>query len=166
MMRKLVAARRVGWLVTLPFSAALLLLAANPAAAAGPMIEASGTFVRTSFVQSNVRTVGGVTRFDFTQTDALSGTLSGTNVLQGSCVVPASGETVCHASETFTGTAAGQSGRLQQRDVTFRDPTTGASHAIFVVVGGTGGLANLHGSGTFQGIMGAGTYTAQVFFAP
>jgi hypothetical protein len=55
---------------------------------------------------------------------------------------------------------------LHQRDVIFRDPTTGASHGIFVIVSGTGGLANLHGSGTFQGIMGAGTYTAQVFFAP
>ena len=159
------AALSMGWLFTLPLSVALLLLVTSPAVAAGTRVTASGTFRQTSFVPSNVRSAGGVTLFDFTEHDTLSGTFSGTSVIRGSCVVRSSGSGVCHAVETFTGTVAGQPGTVQFQDVVSLSET-GGSQGTFVIVGGTGDLANLHGSGTFQGIMGAGTYTAQVLFAP
>ena len=161
------AARRARWLVALSLSLAVLLPAANPAAAAGPPFEASGSFVQTSFVQSNIRSADGVTLFDFTEHDSLSGTFSGTSVIQGSCVVPASGQGVCHAFETFTGTVAGESGTARFSDVIFLDVTTGALNGSFTVVGGTGGLASLHGHGTFQATAGVpGTYTGRLVFAP
>ena len=164
-MLQVLAARRVQWLVTLPLSVAILVLAASPVAAAGPRIAASGGVVQTSFVQSNVRSAGGVTLFDFTEHDSLSGTVSGTSVLQGSCVVRASGRGSCHAVETFTGTVAGQAGTAQFVDV-FSINSAGAFQGRFVVVGGTGHLANLHGHGTFRGTGTTGTYSGRLFFAP
>lgn len=158
-------ARRRRWLATLPLALAMLLLAASPVAAAGTLIPASGSFVEVSFVQSNVRGVGGITLFDFTATDTLSGTLSGTSVVQGSCVVRASSQGVCHALETFTGSVAGRSGTAIFRDVLFLDLATGASRGSFAVVGGTGNLATLRGYGTFEG-RGTGPYTGEVSVGP
>jgi hypothetical protein len=143
----------VGWLVSV-----------NPAAAAGPPTPATGSFVPTSFEQSNIRSADGVTLFDFTEHDTISGTFTGTGVFHGSCVVRASGHGVCKAFETFSGTVGGRTGTLQFRDVIFLDPS-GASHGTFTIVGG-GSLANVHGHGTFQRSGTTGTYTGRLVLAP
>src|SRR5919198_465983 len=148
--RRLLATPPARWLLAWAL-VVVGLLSATPTIAAGPPITASGSFVQTSFVQSNVRTVDGVTFFDFTERDTLSGTFSGTSVIRGSCVVRASGHGVCQALETFTGTVAGQTGTVQFHDVVALDLTTGTSQGSFTIVGGTGNLANLRGHGTFQG---------------
>ena len=156
-------ARLLGLL--LPF--AVLVFGALPAAAAGPPIAGSGTFAQVSFAASNFRTAGGNTFFDFTEHDSLTGTFTGTSVINGSCVTHASGQTTCQAVETFTGTVAGQGGVGDT--VTFRDviaiSPTGAASGSFTVIGGTGAFANVHGHGTFQGTS-TGTYTARIVFAP
>jgi hypothetical protein len=141
-------------------------LATQRAAAAGPPSAASGSFTQVSFSQTNVRTTGAVTHFAFTEQDALTGTFSGSTVLQGSCVVQASGRAICQAVESFTGTVAGQTGSLTFRDVIFLDMTTGAAHGSFTIISGTGGLAMLHGHGTFQGVGTTGTYSGALVFAP
>jgi hypothetical protein len=118
-------------------------------------------------VPSNFRTAGANTFFDFTEHDSLSGTFTGTSVIQGSCVTHASGQTICQAVETFTGTVAGRCGAgdsVRFRDVVRIGPT-GAAQGSFTVVGGTGALASVHGHGTFQGAS-TGTYTAKLVFAP
>jgi hypothetical protein len=143
-----------------------LLLAATGAAAAGPPFEASGTVVATSIVQSNFRSADGVTFFDYREEDTLSGTFSGTSLLQTSCIVRASGQGVCHGGETFSGTVAGEAGTARFRDVVFFNATTGVFHGTFTTLGGTGSLARLRGHGTFQGANGSGTYTARLVFAP
>jgi hypothetical protein len=140
------------------------LLSATPAAAA-TLITASGTFVRTSFVQSNIRQVDGVTLFDFTEHGVRSGTFSGTSVVQGSCVVRASGQASCQAVETFTGTVAGETGTVVLHDVVASDLATGSVHGSFTVVHG-GSLTNVHGHGTFQGTGGTRTYSALLVLAP
>jgi hypothetical protein len=157
---------RERWLIALPLALAILLVATNLAAAAGQRFEASGTVVATGMTQSNVRSADGVTFFDYTEQDILLGTFIGTSVLETSCVVRSSGQGVCHGVETFTGTVAGESGTAQFRDVVHLDATPGAFHGTFTAVGGTGGLANLRGHGTFQGSSGASTYTGQLIFAP
>jgi hypothetical protein len=155
-----------GWLLALTLPFALLLAGSNLVQAANPHLQASGGFVQTSFEQSNIRSSGGVTRFDFVEHDTLSGTLTGTSVIRGSCVVRASGYGVCRAFETFTGTVEGESGTARFHDVIFLNLTTGAAHGTFTVVSGTADLANLHGHGTFEGTGGAGTYAGQLLFAP
>jgi FtsP/CotA-like multicopper oxidase with cupredoxin domain len=82
---RLLATLPARWLIASSFLAGWL-LSAVPAAAAGQPIAASGSFVVQSFVQSNVRSADGVTFFDFTEHDTLSGTFSGTSVIEGSCV--------------------------------------------------------------------------------
>ena len=141
--------------------------AAAPAAAAGPPVSASGSFQQVSFVPSNFRTADGVTFFDFTEHDALSGTFSGTSVIQGSCMTRASGQTLCQALETFTGTVGGRGGggdTVTFRDVVAIDPT-GAVSGSFTIVSGTGSLANVHGHGTFEGTS-TGSYSGLLVFAP
>lgn len=150
----------------LSLSLAGLLMTIHPAAAAGKPLDAAGNVAQVSFAQSNVRTAGAVTLFDFTEHDALSGTFSGTSVIEGSCMVQASGQAVCTATETLTGTVAGRAGTAEFHDVVFLDLATSAFHGSFTVVGGTGGLASLHGQGTFEGANGRGTYTGNVIFAP
>jgi hypothetical protein len=146
----------------------LLALAAPaaPAAAAGPPVAASGAVVTTFFEQSNVRTAGAVTRFDFTQHDTLTGTFEGTTVITGACVVQATGAGECHARETFTGTVNGVAGTVDFVVVIRLAAPPSPATGRFVVVGGSGGLANLHGMGTFEGTGGTGTYAGQLVFAP
>lgn len=159
-------ARRARWLIAVSLCFVVSVAAAHAAGAAGPPFQASGSFAEISFAQSNIRTADGVTFFDFTEQDLLSGTFTGTSVIDGSCVVRASGQGVCHAFETFTGMVDGESGTARFSDVIFLDLTTGAVRGTFTIVSGTGGLANLRGHGTFQGIAASGTYTAKLVFAP
>ena len=163
-----VPAQRARWLGVLT-AALILVLAAPPAyhaRAAGPPIDASGAYVRTSFAQSNIRIMGEVTMFDFTETQALTGAISGTTVLQGSCAVPPTLQAVCQAISTFTGTVDGHSGTAEFRDIVFIDLTTGTLHGSFTIISGTDDLATLHGHGTFQAVRGSGSYAAQLVFGP
>ena len=154
-------------LLGLALSLAIVAFGAVPAGAAGPPIAASGSYQQVSFAPSNFRTAGGVTFFDFTEHDNLSGTFSGTSVIQGSCMTRASGQTLCQALETLTGTVAGQGGSGDT--VTFRDvvriDSTGGVRGSFTVVGGTGALTNLHGHGTFAGTS-TGSYSGLLVLGP
>lgn len=164
--RELLAARPARWLIAVTLALAMTLAAANLTEAAGPLIEASGTFTQVSFETSNERTVGEITLFDFTEHDTLTGTFTGTSVLEGSCVQRASGQAVCHAVEAFTETVAGRSGSVLSQDVAFSNATTATIQGHSVIVSGTGDLANLHGHGTFEGQGGSGTYDVLLIFAP
>lgn len=104
--------------------------------------------------------------FDFTEVDTLTGGLSGTSDLEGSCIVPPTGIASCRALETFTGTVDGREGTAQFVNVFAVDFSTGAFTGRFTSLGGTGDLANLRGEGTFQGVGATGTYALQVTFGP
>jgi hypothetical protein len=156
--------QRARWLVALAVLVAIVLWAPGSAAAAAPF-EVSGTATTTSSVVSNERTVGAVTFFDLTEQDSVSGGLSGTSVFEFSCQVAPNGQGTCHGTQTFTGTVAGESGTVRFSEEVFfvvGEP----SHGSFTAVGGTGGLANLRGHGTFEAASGHGTYSAQLVFVP
>jgi hypothetical protein len=156
--------RRLLWTLYLSCSLLLLLLWPGTAAAAPVLMTASGGFTRTSFTQENVRQIDGITLFDFTETDTLTGTFEGSSVIHGSCIVRATGAGTCLARETFTGKVAGKTGTVEFQDFITLEPS-GAAHGRFVIVGGTGELANLRGSGSFEGTPeGTGTYTGQIVF--
>jgi hypothetical protein len=142
---------------------AAVLLAA-PAEAHAVPVAATGTVVQTSFTVTGARTADGVTFFTFAETDTLAGTFSGASVLAGECVQRTSGPILCRARETFTGTVSGIAGTVTFNDLITIDPTTGAFSGRFVIVGASGGLANLHGQGTFQGQGTTGTYAATIIF--
>ena len=81
---------------------------APSALAAGQPINGTGAFTQTSFVQSNVRVNGAVTEFDFTATSTVSGTMAGTSIASGHCIVKASAEGQCVAWETLIGAGSFQ----------------------------------------------------------
>ena len=144
----------------------LVLLLSSPARAAAPPTVLVGSFTQVSFATSNERLVGAAFMFDFTETDTLTGDLTGTSDLEGRCTVRPTGFAVCQALETFTGTVDGRTGMAQFWNVFEVDFSTGAFTGRFTAVGGTGGLANLQGQGTFSGTGTTGTYALQVTFAP
>jgi hypothetical protein len=151
-----------GALAALP----LALILSSPAAATGPPTLAVGSFSQVSFTPSNERVVGTVFTFDFTEVDTLSGDLTGTSVLQGSCVVHAPGTGTCMALETFTGTVDGRAGTAEFWNVFEVHGATGAFSGRFTALGGTEDLVNLQGQGTFEGIGPTGTYALRITFAP
>jgi hypothetical protein len=155
---------RLLWLAG-SLSIAATLFAAMEASAAGPPFSAGGTATTVSFTVTGARSADGVTLLDFTEHDTLSGTFSGTTVIQGSCVVNRAGDSVCRAVETFTGTVVGVSGTATFHDVVFID-ASGSLTGAFTIVSGTGGLADLHGHGTFASSGGVGTYSGELVFAP
>jgi hypothetical protein len=155
---------RLAVLIVVPL---VILGSAAHAGATGPPLTATGSFTQVSFVPSNDRVAGGVLLFDFSEADVLTGDLSGTSVLEGSCVVRlSSGTGTCQAAETFTGTVDGHSGTAQFMNVFLVDLVTGAFSGRFTALGGTGGLINLQAQGTFEGTGATGTYSLQFTFAP
>jgi hypothetical protein len=131
-----------------------------------PSIAASGSYTVTSFVASNSRTEGQVTLFDFTGTEDLTGTFSGTVAFEGSCAVRPAGIASCVARETFTGTVAGPAGTVVWLAPAQLSLDSGSISGKFIIVSGTGDLAGLHGEGTFAGSLGPGTYTGRFVLAP
>ena len=156
--------RRLLWLAIATLLAGSL-WTATQGFAAGPPFAASGSATTLSFVVTSARSADGVTLFDFIEHDALAGTFSGTTVIDGSCVVKQSGDSVCRGSETFTGTVDGASGTVTFSDV-IRIDASGVANGAFTIVGGTGDLADLHGHGTFTSSGGLGTYSGRLVFAP
>jgi hypothetical protein len=144
----------------------LLALLAPSAANAATRLTGSGEFTQTSFTVTGSRAAGGLTFLSFAETDTLTGALSGTSTLLGECIVFPSGEGMCKAEETFTGSVEGMSGTLQFHDVVAIDNNTGSVKGRFMIVGGGGELAGLHGQGTFSGAGGVGTYAATLTLAP
>ena len=143
----------------------LVALVASPAAAA-QQVQAAGAVTRTSFTVTSSRAVGSVTLLDFLETDALTGTFSGTSVLTGQCIVFSSGEARCMADETFTGTIAGEFGTMDFKDLISLDMGTGVFDGRFTITGATGELTNIHGRGTFSGTGATGTYSGTLVIAP
>jgi hypothetical protein len=144
----------------------LLAFMAPSAATAATRLSASGTFTQTSFTVTDSRTAGRLTFLSFEETDVLTGTLTGTTLIVGECIVFASGEGMCKASETFTGTVDGMSGTLEFLDLVEINTNTGEVAGRFIVVDGTGDLAGAHGQGTFSGAAGTGTYAGTLILTP
>ncbi len=146
----------------------LMFGAGTPAAQAAPPTAASGSFaplgdptnVALQFAGPNIIVT-------WTRTNVLSGTFSGTVVSEQRTVVRADGSFTGTEVSTFTGTVDGVAGTDTSVGVFAGDNAT-SFHGHFVIVSGTGGLANLHGQGTTEGSSstGAGTYSGQILFSP
>lgn len=139
---------------------------AVPTANASPPAAASGTFYTSSATFNSVRVAGGNTIISLTATVDYTGTFNGSSVVEGTLIFHADGSANFHDVETFTGTVNGAPGT-----VTFNlegaSTPEGVYHGTDVVLGATGGLANLHGVirqiGTVPAPIGpAGTYSGEI----
>jgi hypothetical protein len=162
-------------LIGLTLTVVLALVGATTAAAAPPT-SASGVYTTTSATLANPRSAGSNTIFDLTASEIWTGTFTGTSIVQGTLIFHPDGSANFHDTETFTGSVNGTSGT-----VTFNlagTGTPGATPGSFVyqdthtIIGGTGGLANLHGVLALVGTVpttAAGpvaSYTGQIHFDP
>ena len=158
---------------TLARVAALVIVAALApigvlSVAASPPTPASGNFTYTSCTFGSAHLADGNTTFDVTCTASYTGTLTGNSTLQGPLTIYADGSTNFHGFETFTGTVAGAAGTLTINEASTGNATSFRS--TDVVIGGTGGLADLHGVLTLLGSvppppgLPSGTYVGQIHF--
>lgn len=93
-----------------------------------------------------------------------TGTLNGPSIFEATFIIHPDGTLTAQGIETFTGTVDGVPGTL-----VFQATATGNGTSLrgnFVIVSGTGGLANLRGQGTFEGIGASGTYSLQTHSDP
>ncbi len=132
---------------------------------------ATGTF-SGSVVQTAERDSGGNKFLTLTDASSYLGTFIGSFAGTGTAVVHLDCSINFHSTGTWTGTVDGKSGTVE---ITFEG--TGMVGLGAFIVGqytlshGTGGLANLHGGGTFSALFTstttiAGTYAGEFHFDP
>jgi hypothetical protein len=126
-------------------------------AAASPPTSASGTVALTSCDFTSQQTAGTNTIFTGICRVTWTGTFAGTDAAQATVTFHADGSADGNAVDTFTGTAT-------LRNLIHGDPSGNSSGEI-TVIGGTGGLANLHGSVKLSGNAASMTYSGRIQFA-
>lgn len=153
---------RVWWAV----STALVIaaLAVIPSGSlASQATSGSGSYTVGPVDVTNVRFVGDKTIVTETETVYLTGTITGTAVhdlvvtIQGSLFT-------FRGSGTFTGSVDGTSGGFEYhiKGEGVQSVGFGSLHGTFTITDGTGGLADLSGRTTFEGIPAMfGTYTVE-----
>lgn len=142
----------------------VLLLPAN--AGATEPISGGGTFTVTSTeITSTQVTDDGDVILTILVTSTLTGIMEGTTVAEERAVVHPDGLITVNTFDTFTGTVNGIAGTAVFRVVGVID-ATGALTGQFSIFGGTGGLANLRGQGTIEGVGDVGTYAVDIHFDP
>ena len=157
------------WLAALLMSMISILPASLTAVYATTPTPATGYFTVTSFSFTTTKTADGNTFYDFTNTEQLFGTFTGTSASAIRVVVHPSGDfNVVHIM-TFTGTVDGKSGTMI---IKFEGKGTGFGvgapvSAQWVIQKGTADLASIHGTGTFEGhALIGGTYSGEIHFDP
>ena len=133
-------------------------LLAQPAGATS-MIPASGTFVDVA-ISTQIRTADGNLILTQTITQTLMGTFTGTASQHSTTVVHPSGAANFFGAEMCTCAVAGKSGNLLIGFSGTMAPN-GSFEGQFVILSGTGGLANLNGRGTIQS---PNNYTGVIHF--
>ena len=143
---------------------AALAVVPQQSAAARPT-AGSGAYTVSGFVYTGVRTTDeGNTVITGTETVVMSGTLVGTLVHDVTIVVKTDGSFTLHGTGTFSGAVNGVSGGFTYsiKGKGVLGPVA-ALQGTFTILSGSGGLTDLGGRGSFQGIpMTGGTYAVQV----
>jgi hypothetical protein len=145
---------------------AVLAVFGMTSAAAAPPTAASGTITVISASFSEPRIEGTNTVYDIVTTEAWTGTFAGTTTVQATLTFHADGSAEDHGVKTFTGTVNGTFGTVTFSGEAHADPA-GNLAGVDAIIGGSGGLANLHGSLTEAGVVQANgnpmsNYTGQI----
>jgi hypothetical protein len=138
---------------------------AAPAAASPPQV-ATGTFTTLSDLLTPFRIADGNIFPDEVLSLAYAGDLTGMATDTDTLVVHSDGSYEGHGTEVGTSVTLG--GRTGGFTAAFVFRGSGVPYSgTLIFTGGTGGLAGLHGEGTFQGdAFGNQTYSYRYWFAP
>jgi hypothetical protein len=147
------------------FSVIVLLAVASTPVLAGPPGKASGvwTYALTSYGPEEY--MGCNTFIPMDDAGTFTGTFEGTETESGILVIHCNGNMSYKGNLTFTGTVDGSApGTMKLRIV----GQLGAQgwEGTWVIRGGTGGLENLHGQGTWGGPPGIMEYSGNYHFEP
>ena len=162
-MRRLIGFRQsrvVGLIV------ALLLTLPVVVASADPPTTATGTYTVTAQTIHSSEPAGGNTIIVQTTTYSIEGDFVGVCVEVVRVVLRSTGEFTLKGQGVFTGTLGEASGTLEPTLVGTGNVETGAFEGHLTFLSGTGGLANLHGQGTFVGTVLTGDYSLRILSAP
>jgi hypothetical protein len=153
--------------LSIPLAAALLLAGATlprPALASAPA-TGSGTVSFTSERLTSMRFAGGNVIVTVALTGFLTGTLSGPFTESLVSVQHPDGTETFQATSPCACRIAGQAGSVTLR-IVGAGITGGSNTGHLTLLGGTGGLANLRGQGTFSGSEAGESYTLSYHFDP
>jgi len=136
-------------------------LAAVPVSA-GPKVEASGTWDYSLTGPPEVKVAGPNVFIHGQDRGEWEGTFEGYTEEEFVVVChPKAGFSFYKGEMTFYGTVKDESGIPQEGTMVLKtngkqysdtcDPSPAIWHGRWVIIGGTGGLANVHGQGTFEG---------------
>jgi hypothetical protein len=155
--------RRLGALL----AAVLLSLGlAQPVGASTPVVG-TGTITVTpgSFQVTSAHQADGNTIITYTDAGFFSGAISGAYTETGTVITHADGSQNIRGDDACTCTVLGRTGAYEDSFWATGSAATGFASGS-VVVSGSGGLAGLHGEGTFQGTFALTTYSAKLHFDP
>jgi hypothetical protein len=146
-----------------PGVALLLSLAiANPAGASTP-VQGSGTITVTpgSFQVTSFRQADGNTFITYTDSGWFGGAIQGAYTETGHVITHADGSQNIRGDDTCTCTVLGRTGAYADSFWATGSAITGVAQGSFEI-SGSGGLAGLHGEGTFQGTFALTTFSTKL----
>ncbi|MBV9278941.1 MAG: hypothetical protein JOZ41_02570 [Chloroflexi bacterium] len=150
-----------------PAAALLLSLGIAHPAGATTAVVGTGTITVTpgSFQVTSFRQADGNTFITYTDAGTFTGAISGAYAETGNVITHADGSQNIRGSDSCTCTVGGRTGAYADDFWATGVASTGIAEGS-VVVKGSGGLAGLHGEGTFQGTFALTTYSVRLHFDP
>jgi hypothetical protein len=152
----------------------LVLIPLAPIAASTP-IDVSGDLYYTPYLapDSEIKDAGGNQFLETIEYSRWEGSFVGVSFDECNVVIHRSGAWAYNAIAYFEGTVDGRTGELTLRLTGNRPDAFSDWEGQWVILGGTAGLANLHGQGTFEGagspgfgVEGSVKYMGQIHFDP
>jgi hypothetical protein len=145
---------------------ALLTVLMIPAVQATPPEPASGSWTYIVDLIEITKVAGGNTFKYGEETGTWTGTFVGTSFDFFELIVHPSGFVTCQGLIDFTGTVNGESGTMIIKFIGKKTGDPMLWSGTWVIISGTGGLANLHGRGTWEGPSFNLDYSGQIHFEP
>jgi len=129
-------------------------------------LPAKGTITDSGVTFTSVRNVGSNTIMTGTETQTYTGTFCGTGQVSFELLMHSSGTFDAILMATFTGSVDGKSGIVKILYIAHAEGFGLHVTGYWVILRGTGALANIHGQGTFEGLAGISqTYTGQIKYS-
>jgi hypothetical protein len=141
--------KKIYRILSISFVIAVLLLTSNPALA-GPPEPAEGLWQYQPFILE-VREAGCNTFMKTFENGVWTGTFEGTSTEDGRVVIHCSGAWSFKAIVSFEGSVAGKTGTFEMSVVGKRPDATADWVGKYVILSGTGDLADLRGQGVWWG---------------